>query len=102
MSALHGACAALGPVRGTLAAIRSRCPRAPRQGGSRAGPGMRRGAFPGAGTQGETMAAGLDRRPIVFVRIAAFALAAALVLGGCSHDAPEPYRLPTGARLDPG
>src|SRR5690348_11434904 len=47
------------------------------------------------------MAARLDRRAIVFVRIAAFALAAVLVLGGCRHDAPEPYRLPTGARLDP-
>ena len=47
------------------------------------------------------MAARLDRRPIVFVRIAAFALATVLVLGGCRHDAPEPYRLPTGARLDP-
>src|SRR5215475_15394973 len=41
------------------------------------------------------MAARLDRHPIVF------ALAAVLVLGGCRHDAPEPYRLPTGARLDP-
>ena len=47
------------------------------------------------------MPAPLDRRPIVFVRIGAFALAAVLVLGGCLHDAPEPYRLPTGARLDP-
>src|SRR5262249_7090053 len=33
--------------------------------------------------------------------IRAFALVAVLVLGGCRHDAPEPYRLPTGARLDP-
>ena len=47
------------------------------------------------------MAAGLDWRPIVFVRIPAFAVAAVLALGGCRHDAPEPYRLPTGARLDP-
>jgi len=47
------------------------------------------------------MAARLDRRPIVSVRVAAFAIAAVLVLGGCRHDAPEPYRLPTGARLDP-
>ena len=47
------------------------------------------------------MAARLDRHPGVFVRIAAFALAAVLVLGGCHHDAPETYRLPTGARLDP-
>src|SRR5690349_4397321 len=50
---------------------------------------------------GETMAARLDWRPLVFVGNAACALAAVLVLGGCRHDAPEPYRLPTGARLDP-
>src|SRR5690242_3301569 len=47
------------------------------------------------------MAARLDRRPFVFVRMAALALVVVLMLGGCGHDAPEPYRLPTGARLDP-
>src|SRR5690349_13088008 len=45
------------------------------------------------------MAARLDWRPIVFVGV--FTVAAVLALGGCRHPTPEPYRLPTGARLDP-